>query len=50
MIEKWKKKAFRERNDAEKNTSVDGADWKSLFERIGMGRRVVGEWMNMECR
>ena len=31
----------RKRNDA--RTSVDGADGKSLFIRIRMGRRVVGE-------
>ena len=31
----------RKRNDA--RTSIDGADWKSLFRRIRMGRRLVGE-------
>ena len=31
----------RKRNDT--RTDVDGADWKSLFRRIRMGRRVVGE-------
>ena len=31
----------RKRNDT--NTSVDRADWKSLFRRIRMGRRLVGE-------
>ena len=29
--------------DVYKRQSVDGADWKSLFRRIRMGRRVVGE-------
>ena len=31
----------RKRNDT--RTSVDGADWKSFFRRIRMGRRLVGE-------
>ena len=31
----------RKRNDT--RTDVDGADWKSFFQRIRMGRRLVGE-------
>ena len=31
----------RKRNDT--HTSVDRADWKSLFRSIRMGRRLVGE-------
>ena len=31
----------RKRNDA--RTAIDGADLKSLFRRIRMGRRLVGE-------
>ena len=31
----------RKRNNV--RTSVDGADWKFLFRRIRMGRRLVGE-------
>ncbi len=38
----------RKRNDT--RTSVDGADWKSLFRRIRMGKKIGRRVMNMECR
>ena len=38
----------RKRNDT--HTSVDRADWKSLFRRTPNGKKIGRRVMNMECR